>query len=125
VVSRRGRNTSLGSGGCVGIVASCDTATAEGIVVGFQSLVPLHYYRQMRSILSRDSTDVPHADLMERLMPGWLESARDLDARVDVSQAQTVERARRDLDRAIQSAQPEAALVDHWGGLGGALPDPL
>lgn len=34
------------------------TATAHGIVVGFQALMLPHYFRSVRGILPRESTDV-------------------------------------------------------------------
>ena len=84
--------------------------------------------RQMVDILQkelrRDSTDVPHADLMESLAEGWTEHTRELDRQVATSQAATVERARGDLIKALEAPVSDA-LTEHWQNLGGGLPPPV
>lgn len=101
------------------------TPTSEGIAVGVQNIVPLHHFRQVRSFLPRDSTDIPEADVLDQALSGWRERTRELDARVDASRSRTIEQARRDLDEAFEAVQPDAALVEHWQRLGGPLPNPL
>ncbi|MGX9790504.1 hypothetical protein [Mycobacterium sp. MMS18-G62] len=100
-------------------------AVADGLVVGGQALVPLDYFRSMEAILNkeieRDSTNVPHADLMEAVMPGWKQNTRDLDARVLESQRRTVERAQREMLKAFEKPI-DTALAEHWQKLGGSLP---
>lgn len=100
-------------------------AASTGLVVGAQALVPLDYYRQVLDIVqketARDSTDVPHADLFEALMPGWTHRTKELDDSVLDSTRRTLERAEREMHEAF--SQPmNIALVEHWENLGGAIP---
>jgi hypothetical protein len=111
--------------GLLNIALRKGVAVPDGLVVSAYAVAPLDYYRQMVEILQkelgRDSTDVPHADLMESLFEDWTERTRELDNRVAASQAQTVERAKQDLAIALQVPVSDA-LSEHWQDLGGGLP---
>lgn len=60
---------------------------------------------------------------LEALTPGWTESGRELDARVDESNARSVREAEEVRSRLLAS-EPLAPLVAHWRSLGGFDPDP-
>ncbi len=75
--------------------------------MGFQCIVPLHHFRQVRSFLPpRDSTDIPEADVLDQALPGWRERTRELDARVDASRSR-IEQARQDLEEAFEAVRPK------------------
>src|SRR5438128_1062272 len=92
-------------------------AVTDGLVVSGRALVPLDYFRSMEAIehkeVERDSTNVPHADLFEAMMPGWKQSTKELDAKVLEAQRSTVERAKREMLEAF-SKPIHPALSEHW-----------
>ncbi|WP_412148729.1 hypothetical protein [Curtobacterium flaccumfaciens] len=61
---------------------------------------------------------------LEALTPGWTESGRELDERVDESNARSVREAEEVRSRLLAS-EPKEALVTHWRSLGGIEPDPV
>jgi hypothetical protein len=111
--------------GLLNIALRKGIASPGGLIVAAVDLAPLDYYRQMVDILERewprDSTNVPHADVMESQLPGWEEETRQLDDGVEASQVQTVERAKQGLVHALY-APVLADLAEHWQNLGGGLP---
>jgi hypothetical protein len=114
--------------GILNIALRQGTAVTAGLAVSAIDVHPLAYYHQMVAILNkelgRDSTKVPHADLMESLAEGWAEHTRDLDNQVAAAQAQTVKRAKAALVTAL-NAPVSDALAEHWQNLGGSLPPPV
>ncbi|AMU57214.1 hypothetical protein PP614_04770 [Mycobacteroides abscessus] len=96
-----------------------------GLAVAGKYLVPLDHFRDMEGVVRkeamRDSTNVPHADLFEQIWPGWGDSTRELDQRVQQSQQRTYERAEQEMREAFaKPINPE--LAQHWQDLGGSLP---
>lgn len=59
--------------------------------------------------------------LMENLLPGWTESGRELNARVDEGSESAAREAEGRAARRLNTS-PDPALIDHWTSLGGELP---
>lgn len=95
-----------------------------GIVVDGVDLVPQSHLETVSAIQPRDNTQLPGAALMEALNPGWEQRTRELDAGVDASVAQTIERAKKRLEKELATPM-KAELVAHWESIGGHLPDSL
>lgn len=111
--------------GLLNIALRYGIAVPGALVVGAQALVELDYYRNMENILTqnqqRDSTNVPHAEFFETVMPGWTEHGRQLDHDIVESQKRTVERAYQDV-RDVMSKPIDPALGEHWQSIGGPIP---
>lgn len=61
--------------------------------------------------------------VMEQLMPGWIDSGRKLEAQIDAGTRESIEEAEQDLARRLE-LEVDQSLADHWRSLGGYLPDP-
>jgi len=105
------------------------TACSTGIVLPGIVLYEEQKARELRSIHAdlveaRAQAYTPQLEaFLEALTPGWAESGRELDARVDASNARSVREAEDVRSRLLASA-PQQALVTHWRSLGGVEPDP-
>ncbi|MEV5764824.1 hypothetical protein AB0L34_09655 [Micromonospora sp. NPDC052213] len=60
--------------------------------------------------------------LMDKVLPGWSDRKRELDARVDESHRQVVEDAEKQLEQALTAKERDTDLVTHWINLGGLEP---
>ncbi|CPT95031.1 hypothetical protein PP633_06245 [Mycobacteroides abscessus] len=111
--------------GLLNIALRYGARTRDGIAVAGKHLVELDHFLTMRAIvrkeLVRDSTNVPHAELFERVWPGWKDSMRELDQNVLKSQHANYERAQRDMLEAFETPI-KPLLAEHWEILGGSIP---
>lgn len=65
-----------------------------------------------------------HDQLMEQLMPGWIDSGKKLDAEISESTRDRIQEAEHSLARRLEQ-KVDQPLAEHWQSLGGYLPDPL
>lgn len=99
------------------------TAVTRGIAVTLSAIDPRDRLVELLGIKSRDSSSLPGTDLMEYLMPGWKETGRALDEKIDAQRKKMIDEARDDLLEAL--AKPaDDILVEHWKSLGGVILDP-
>ena len=95
---------------------------SAGIVVDAGDVYTLGHAELIR----RSQADVEQAqenlrannELMERLIPGWTEHGRELDARIARSSEDAAARADREAEELL-AGEPNPDLVSHWRGLGG------
>ncbi|WP_220100476.1 hypothetical protein [Mycolicibacterium murale] len=106
----------------VGLALRSGIACSKGVVVGFDGIATLHRLMQVLQLKPTDSTKLPHADLMEQLLPGWRENRIRGDAAINESRDRMVAEARAKYQRALDKPyNPE--LVAHWRSLGGVVPE--
>jgi hypothetical protein len=60
--------------------------------------------------------------LMERLIPGWIEHGQQINARIAEGSQAAAQEADAEVAELLSSA-PNPTLVDHWQDLGGRLPN--
>ena len=105
-------------------------ASQKGIVVYAGNVVVARRPDELRatfaeSAASRAALEPQLARLDPLMGEGATVSRHALDARVDESLANSLHDAEEDASAVLTGQDPEARLVDHWGALGGFLPDPL
>lgn len=107
-------------------------ACSAGIIVDGRHVVVVRHPSELRRTFAEAAANraeiapaIEEADrFIETQIPGWVQSGRDLDDRVEESLSQSVREADRDAMEELSRQAPKEELVAHWARLGGAMPDP-
>ncbi|HEY4269065.1 MAG TPA: hypothetical protein VGM94_12825 [Galbitalea sp.] len=109
-------------------------ASTAGIVVDAGHMAVVHRPDSMRQTFRETAAirakAAPQTEAVERFIddhisPGWYESARALDIRVEQSLTRSLAEAEKDAREEISGSAPVDALVDHWKALRGSIPEPI